>query len=504
MKSRPNILHICTDQQRADSIRALGGWMKTPRLDKLVAEGTSFTRAYTPAAECVPARCCMITGRYADRTNCSFNGDPMPGDEIPTIMSLLAGAGYRTHGVGKCHFTPDSYALKGFQSRSVSEEIPVDPARDDYLRFLDRNGFGDVLEPLGARSEMYYVPQPSRVPERLHHSRWVADECMEFLRKEGGEKPWYLYAGFIQPHPPFSPPDPWHKLYRSTDVPLPRIPENAKDLLCYVNHRQNRFKHRDQGIDMNLVRCIRAYYAACVSFIDHQVGRLMECLAEEGQLDNTLVVFTSDHGELLGDFGSFGKRSFHEAAQRVPMIVRLPGVFEAGRVCESPVSLVDLLPTFAGLAEAGAPDETDGMDLREIAAGTKREEPIFFHYNRAGQAIFGSVGEAGKYVWSAPDQREYFFPAGPEGIADDARPSSVRDDGCLELRGKVLQRAAAFSFADEALSRDKSGWAEYPVLAVPDDPTSGLLFQDPPLTFPKLPEEYEFDYPANGGGRRKG
>lgn len=226
MKKPPNILHICTDQQRTDTIGALGGWVQTPHLDRLVHEGTSFTRAYTPAPECVPARCSMITGLYADRTGCAFNGDPMPNDEeAPTLMRLLSEGGYRTHGVGKCHFTPDPQAMKGFQSRSSSEEIVNDPCQDSYRRFLAENGFGHVMEPLGVRSEMYYIPQPSPIPAHLHHSQWVADECIGFIDKESSEAPWYLYAGFIQPHPPFSPPSPWHKLYRWPDVPPPYLPD---------------------------------------------------------------------------------------------------------------------------------------------------------------------------------------------------------------------------------------------------------------------------------------
>ena len=366
---RPNILHLFVDQQRFDTIAALGSsWVRTPNLDRLCREGTAFTRAYTPSAECVPARCSMITGMYADKTGCGSNADRMVPEDHPTLMSLLGEGGYRTHGVGKCHFTPDFWAMRGFQSRDTSEEIAEVPEGDDYLKFVEGKGFRHVLEPHGVRGEMYYVPQPSQLPAEVHHSQWVADRCRAFVgRQQRARVPWYLYAGFIHPHPPFTPPNPWHKLYRAPDMPLPYLPENVDELTCFINQFQNRYKYRDRGLDLNLIRCMRAYYAACISFVDHQVGRVLDKLESTGELDNTLIVFTADHGELLGDFGCFGKRSFHEVSQRVPLIVRQPGRFKKGGRCEVPASLVDLLPTFLAAAGQPVPPECDGVDFGALA-----------------------------------------------------------------------------------------------------------------------------------------
>lgn len=495
--NQPNMLHLFTDQQRFDTIRALGnGVIQTPNLDRLVRRGTTFTSAYTPAAECVPARCCMITGMYADKTACGSNADAMVPEDHPTLMSLLAEAGYRTHGVGKCHFTPDPWAMRGFQSRDTSEEIAEHPDGDDYLGFVKKAGFEHVLEPHGVRGEMYYIPQPSQLPEHLHPTQWVGDSCNAFIkRQQRAKSPWYLYAGFIHPHPPFAPPNPWHKLYRSPDMPAPYLPTNADELTCFINRFQNRYKYRDCGIDINLIRCLRAYYFACISFVDHQIGRILATLEATGQLDNTLIVFTADHGELLGDFGAFGKRSFHEASQRIPMLVSHPGRFRKGSVCHAPASLVDLLPTFLGAAGAPHPPECDGIDLARLAKGMERQGPVFFHYARDKNAILGAVDERWKYAWSAPDQREFLFDRSEQPEKKNHAGKKSAAPILKRLRETVQARAAEHSFSRSSLGRS-GDWKTLPLGKIPANPDAGLIYQDPPLANPQLPACYDFDYPG--------
>ena len=495
--NRPNILHLFSDQQRADSIQALGAYsfLQTPHLDRLCAEGTAFRSAYTPAAECVPSRACMITGMYADKTRCGCNLDSMPPAAAPTLMSLLHDSGYYTHGVGKCHFTPDPWALRGFSSRDTLEEIAQDPDGDDYLRWLKRQGFDHVLEPHGIRGEMYYTPQPSQLPAELHPTQWVGDRSISFIEREkDGDRPWYLYAGFVHPHPPFAPPNPWHKLYRGPEMPPPVIPEKTDELLCYINHFQNRFKFRDQGLDAHLIGCIRAYYFACVSFIDFQVGRVLAALEATGQLENTLIVFSSDHGELLGDFGCFGKRSFHEASQKIPLIVRQPSRFEAGATCDEPASLVDLLPTFLAAAGLETPAEADGMDLAALARGEERGMPIHFHYARGEDAIIGAIDEGWKYIWSAPDARAFLFdrnePTEQASGLCDGRSAEAAE----RLSAQVRNRAALYSFSSDNLDSDGE-WLRRKPKEMSLDPMVGLLYQDVPCSKPQLPTPYILDYP---------
>ena len=321
---RPNILLIFTDQQRHDALGAAGNpIIRTPNLDRLAAEGVRFANAYSPSPVCVPARCAMITGQYPHHNGCYDNSDPMPVDR-PSLMDALTGAGYRTHGIGKMHFTPDSLALRGFQTRERSEEIPDAVADDDYLQFLAANGCDYVHDLMGPRGEMYYIPQPAQVPARLHNTQWVGDRAVEFIGGAGDGDPFFLFASFIHPHPPFSPPTPWNKLYRAPDMPLPHRPTDYEALQVHINRFQNRYKFRDQGFDLNLARTQKAYYYGCVSFVDYQIGRILDALAATGRLDDTLIVFASDHGEFLGDYGCYGKRAMLDPAARIPPAGALP------------------------------------------------------------------------------------------------------------------------------------------------------------------------------------
>jgi len=493
--NQPNILHLFTDQQRVDSIRSLGhAFLQTPHLDWLVKTGTHFDSAYTPVAECIPARACMITGMYADKTGCISNADNMPPEDHPTLMSLLAEGGYRTHGVGKCHFTPDPWAMRGFQSRDTSEEIVEDASHDDFLNSVDKAGFGHVLEPHGVRGEMYYTPQPSQLPAEHHHSHWVGDRCIDFLKKQNQSRaPWYLYAGFIHPHPPFAPPNPWHKLHRAPDMPLPYLPKNAEEMTCFINRFQNRYKYRDRGLDLNLIRCMRAYYYACVSFIDHQVGRILGQLEAMGELDNTLILFSADHGELLGDFGCFGKRSFHDASQRIPLIARQPGRFRKGGRCAAPASLVDLLPTFLGAASLPVPPECDGGDLAAVAKGKTQRESVFFHYARGIDAILGTVTDRWKFAWSAPDQREFLFDRSEQPEQGNRSQTPAGRKVAAVLSRTVRERASRHP-SSAALDACEN-WQCHPVKMMPADPDAGQFYQDPPHCKPALPAPYQLKYP---------
>ncbi|HEX2948660.1 MAG TPA: sulfatase-like hydrolase/transferase, partial [Armatimonadota bacterium] len=188
--SRPNVLLILTDQQRADTIGALGNpVIRTPNLDRLCAEGTAFTSTFTPSPVCVPARCSLHYGQYPLHTGCYENDCAMPADR-PSFVDLLSDAGYRTHGIGKCHFTPDGLALRGFQSREYQEEIVASPEQDDYLTYLHANGFAHICDPHGIRGEMYYVPQPAQMPATLHPTQWIGDRAVDFLHAQTASQPW--------------------------------------------------------------------------------------------------------------------------------------------------------------------------------------------------------------------------------------------------------------------------------------------------------------------------
>lgn len=482
----PNILLFFTDQQRFDTIGALGNpVIRTPNLDRLVSEGTAFTQAFTPSPVCVAARCSMIHGQYPVNTGCVSNG-PMP-EGRDTFIGGLTQAGYRTHGIGKCHHSPDPYAMRGFQSREISEELTRHPERDDYLCFLRENGFGHICDPHGIRGEMYYIPQPAQMPAHLHPTHWVGDRACAFVRDQtSDEQPWFLFSSFIHPHPPFAPPNPWHKLYRAPLMPLPHLPADSESLHVQVNRRQNRYKYRDQGIDQHLLRNQKAYYYACISFIDYQVGRVLEALEETGQLDNTLILFTSDHGELLGDYHCFGKRSMHDAAARIPLLARLPGTFEPGARCTSPASLVDLAPTCLALG-GGSLDshELDGENLLDIASGASERDGVYVQHGKADGGLYSLVTHDWKYTYSAADNREFLFDR-----KHDPSESRSRDGlpFTRERQEHMRQRLQAFlrdNGDTEALAGEQ--WRHYPRSRPSESPDAGLIIQDHPWADHHIP-----------------
>jgi len=485
-RARPNVLLITTDQQRYDALGAAGNpLIRTPVLDRLCAEGTRFDRCYTPSPVCVPARHALLTGLLPHNNGCFNNGGRLAA-ETPTMMGVLSAAGYVTHGVGKMHFTPPRRAL-GFHSLELSEEIPARAEHDDYLTFLHARGFAHVHEPHGVRSDMYYVPQVSQLPAELHATAWTADRAAAFLRAHDQHRPFFLWTSFIKPHPPFDPPVPWNKLYRTIDMAKPFRPDGYRDLQTWWMRHQNRYKYREDGPEDTLARTIRAAYYACVSFIDYHLGRILGVLAATGLAQNTLVMFTSDHGELLGDYGSWGKRSFLDPSARVPLIARWPGHLAAGAVATAPVSLVDIMPTV--LAAAGvdpAAHHLDGMDLATPAADDGHRV-VFGQLDQGARGTYMATDGAAKYFYSAPDDREYLFDLAAEQRESRNLAGDPAWTGRLQdLRDRLFARWRQDGYAAPSYGE---GWRRHSVLPDPEDPDTDRIFQEARWTdpWPRIP-----------------
>ncbi len=417
---RPNILLIMCDQLRADALGAYGASVVlTPHIDALAADGAVFDSAYTPSPVCVPARASLITGEEPAVNACFDNDDPMP--DSTTFMDALTGVGYRTHGIGKMHFQPDGQAMRGFESRSRGEEFGC-AETDDYLAFVSDQGFDHVEHPHGLRDEMYYVPQLSPVSEPAHHSRWVADESVRFLEERPVDRPFLLWASFIAPHPPFAPPSPWHRMYEPSLMPEPFRPDGGEGLLTTYNDLQNRYKYRDGGWDRRLVQLIKAYYASSVSYVDAQIGRIVTELKAKGLFESTVIILTADHGEFLGDYGCFGKRSFLDAAARIPLIVRGPGFVPSRR--SEPVSLIDVYPTILEAADVeGSPRA--GVSLRSPI----QRQAVFGQFQQRELGLYCVITPEWKYIYSALDRREYLIdrlrdPRETQNLAYNVRVSS--------------------------------------------------------------------------------
>jgi arylsulfatase len=476
MNKQPNILFIMTDQQRSDTIHALGNQeIRTPVLDSLVREGTTFTNCYTPAPVCVAGRSATITGIPPHQNGCTSNGASP--HHLKSIMQVLQEQGYYTHGIGKMHFNPDSEAMWGFDSRDISEEGARQlTGRNDFHQYLDDNGYGHVLEPQGVRSEMYYIPQPSQLPAEHHHTTWVADRAIDFLEQHDHDNPFFLWTSFIKPHPPFESPSPWNKLYRTADMMPPFRPEGFQELLTYWNKFQNRYKYRDKGYDELLFRTIKAMYYASISFIDYNVGRMLESLGDA--MDNTLIVYTSDHGEMLGDYGSVGKRTMLNPAVKIPLLVKWAGNVEPNTQIDTPVSLLDLFPTFAHVAgaEPTAP-LSEGLDLQQIMSGEADRQFVFSQFSEKETGLYMIASRRYNYIYSTADRTEWLFdlikdPKETKNWAGNPLYIEVLD----KLRSKLIER---FENDNYDLAVNNHHWRLYDPPAYPNPASDdGLLFQD--------------------------
>ena len=469
----PNILLILTDQQRFDTIAALGNAViRTPALDRLANEGTAFTRAYTPSPVCMSARCCLTTGLPPHLTGvCDNTGIP---DGFTSFMQRLSDSGYQTHGVGKMHFDPDYKRLWGFEGRDISEEGPEET---DFHDFLKRNGFEHILDANGLRSEYYYIPQPSQLPAHLHETKWVGDRSIDFLQTRDRSRPFLLWTSFIKPHPPFENPTPWNRLYRAAEMTHPFRPPEYEDLLNFWNRVQNRYKYRDAGIDNHLMRTMRAAYYASISFVDQQIGRILAFLSD-AELNNTLVLFSSDHGELLGDYGSVGKRSMLDAACRIPLIVRWPGHFQAGTRCATPATLLDIFPTF--LRAANIPEwqpSSEGCDLLALSNARTNREYVFSQFSTCSTGLYMVADKRWKYIYSAADEREWLF----DRETDAQETRNLAEDPARAAIVARLRSACIKRFCEDGYTAviDGSDWRRFGVRSLPEDTDYGLLFQDP-------------------------
>lgn len=338
--SRPNILLLMTDQQRIDTIRAAGyDFIHSPTLDRLANEGCLYSNAYSPNPICLAARHNMITGLPA-----RFHGFPdnMQGavtrTDLPTLPRILSDNGYETHAIGKMHFIP-SRRHNGLDRLELMDEVPQFREQDDYALYLQRVGLGNVQHIHGVRHLLYMLPQRSLIPEEHHGTKWVADRGIEYLQANRGRHPFFLWLSWIAPHPPFDVPERYADLYKDADLPEPIVANTPTSALSEES------KLLGDLPTPAYVRRMRELYYASASFVDEQIGRVLDTLDETGLADNTLVLFLSDHGELLGDHDLFQKWLPYDSCARIPFIMRFPGRVEPGAVDDSFVDLNDVLPT---------------------------------------------------------------------------------------------------------------------------------------------------------------
>ena len=365
--TRPNILWYCTDQQRFDTIGALGNpYVRTPQIDALVEQGAAFTHAYCQSPICTPSRASFMTGLYPSRVHNTRNGNDTFPPEPPLITKLIAEAGYHCGLIGKFHLVsagrrPEPRLDDGFEywQHSHAQRDDWPEGTHPYADWVRAQGYD--LDAMRASEE--------RVAPEVHQTKWASDKAIEFISGEQ-ERPWLLNINVYDPHPPFIPPATYARKFNPDDMPGPYFRES--DLENQAKLRSVDFQGEALRPEECNAKDIQARYYAMIAQIDDQFGRIMQALEATGQRDNTVVIFTSDHGEALGDHGLVQKGCrFYEGLARVPLIFSLPGVIATGFQYSGLVELLDLSATLLALTGVAIPEYHQGRNLLPILNGEK-------------------------------------------------------------------------------------------------------------------------------------
>lgn len=400
-----NILFIMADQLRYDYLGCGGHpYLETPNIDALAASGTRFTNAYVQSAICGPSRMSFYTGRYVTSHGSTWNQVPLD-IGCPTLGDYLRAHGLNVALAGKTHMAADLGGMKrlGVDPDSIegvrAAQAGFDPyVRDDglhpdkttdpdlaYNRFLRSRGYdgdnpwhdwansaedgnGEILSGWYMRN----CARPARVRAEDSETPWMTDNAIDFIR-EMGDTPWCLHLSYIKPHWPYMAPEPYFSMYGPDDI----LPVNRDDaereaahpvMRAFMEHEEGRSFAREE-----VRRTVIPPYMGLIRQIDDEIGRLMAALEAEGRLDDTLIVFTSDHGDYLGDHWLGEKELFHDPSVRIPLIVKAPGA-PRGIVSDAMVEAIDLIPTFLDALGGEIPSHRlEGESLLPLIQGSRYE-----------------------------------------------------------------------------------------------------------------------------------
>ena len=419
--NRPNILWICTDQQRSDSLGCAGNSIvQPPNIDSIAENGTRFTRHITPMQMCSPSRASMATGLLQRNHQLVTNGRALS-ETIPTVMSLLAADGYRTHGVGKQHLqpllapaehnmpdsrafwqTPESRSWRGpyygFQLIDLLlGESDTAQIAGHYANWL-RNNHPDAVDLLKPEHAQLPPNQEldeiwvSGMPAELHYNSWITNCAADFISGASqDESPFFMFVSYPDPHHPFDPPEPYDKRYDPADMPLPQITKAdlaSRPPYCETLFPKDRdftelYWSADTGIEAGVLYTTEhlnpetlqtaiAYTYSQIEMIDDGIGKILQTLHDKGLAENTIIIFTSDHGDYLGDHGLLHKGpASYRGITEIPLLMSGPTI-KKGQTVSGLTSNVDLAPTLLSLCGVTHdPVSFDGVSLTPMLSGER-------------------------------------------------------------------------------------------------------------------------------------
>jgi arylsulfatase A-like enzyme len=460
--SARNVLFIMCDQLRADHLSAYGHpHLHTPHIDRLAAMGTRFTHCYAQAAVCGPSRMSFYTGRYVASHGATWNFVPLRVGE-PTLGDHLRAAGVRTAVVGKTHAVADvdgliRLGMRGRDDARLTAEAGFEPyARHDGVVALDdsddacgayqthlraagyagRNPWHDFANSglhadgtLASGWQLRHARLPARVHEANSETAWATERAMDFIDAQG-RAPWCLHLSYIKPHWPYVAPAPYHALYGPDDCLPPQRADHERDDTHPVYRA---FREHPEGLAFSrddVRNTVMPTYMGLIKQIDDHVGRLLEFLQQRGRLRDTLIVFTSDHGDLLGDHWLGEKELFFEPSVRVPLIIvdPSPGAVP-GRRCNELVEAIDVVPTILDALDLTLPEHwLEGHSLQPClrGIGAPLRDAVF---SELDLAFYDGGRHAGRAVMVRTDDWKLVHYDGLPAQLYDLRndPAEVRD-----------------------------------------------------------------------------
>ena len=442
---RPNILLVLTDQERYDCTAPDGPPVETPQFDRITEAGLRFEQAYTPTSICSSARASLLTGLYPHNhglLNNTHEADALQPNlppDLPTFGELLADAGYRATYVGKWHVgrdqTPEEFGFSYLGGSDVHHD-DIEHAFRQY-----REGLGvelddvDLVDPVHT-DDGQLIAATNPVSVEATRPYFLAEQTIEALDRSS--EPFFHRTDFLGPHHPYIVPEPYASMYDPDDIELPA--SYAETFDGKPQAHENYVDYRGvAAFDRETWREVIAAYRGFVSLIDDQFGRILDALAQRGLAEDTVVVHTADHGDFVGGHRQFNKGPLmYEDTYHIPLQVRWPGVVKPGTVCDAPVRLQDLMPTFLDVSEVPVPDGLDARSLRPLLSGDRPDDwsdavVAEYHGDEFGLYTQRMVRtDRYKYVYNTPDVDEFYDlrrdPAELQNLVDHPDYESVRDD----------------------------------------------------------------------------
>ncbi len=469
----PNIVAMVVDQMRGDSWGGEGHpVVETPNLDNLARQGVVFRYAYSAAPSCIPARASIFTGMSPASHGRVGYQDHVPWHYDRLLASELAQGGYHTQAVGKLHVYP-TRSLMGFHnvvlhdgymhfSRKKEEPWAASwDATDDYLPWLRQRAGAEVdLLDLGLDCNSATTTRPWALSEVLHPTNWVVTQSIDFLRRRDRERPFFLWMSFVRPHPPFDPPPAYLDWYLGQALPAPALGDWV-DVGGFMEGGMNPVTRRGVIAEPRRQRAQAAYYAL-ISHLDAQIGRFLQALYEYGVLHNTLIVFVSDHGEMLGDHLWFAKALPYEGSAHIPLVLSDPGGqlgLRRGTVASGVVELRDIMPTLLDVADLPIPSTVEGKSLIPLARGEAQAVRDYLHgehaYGRESNHYVTDGRE--KYIWWSQTGVEQFFdltqdPKEERDLARDPRYRATIADWRRRLIEELASREEGYADGEQLIA----------------------------------------------------